>query len=79
MRVGHDLDLDVAWALDVTLEEDGAVGERGGGLTRSGGDRFVELVRRRDNAHASATAAGAGLDQHGVADVGGQLRQLLGR
>ena len=36
----------------------GIARERGGGLTRSGGDRFVELVRRRDNAHASATAAG---------------------
>ena len=79
VRVGHDLDLDVARALDVSLDEDGAIGERGSGLTRGGGHRLLKLIWRGDHAHTPAATASAGLDQDRVADVGGQLREVFGR
>ena len=46
VRVGEQLDLDVARPLEVALEEDRVVAERARRLALRGRDRFVELVRR---------------------------------
>jgi hypothetical protein len=44
-------------------------------LALAGGQRGAEVLRAVDPAHALAAAAGAGLDQHRIADLGGTLGQ----
>ena len=63
MRIGQDLDLDVAGPIDELFEVDAGVLERGLGLVAGGlqGGREVGLVAA--DAHSLAAAAGGGLDQ----------------
>ena len=55
--------------LEVALAEDGAVAEGGLGLARGGGERLLELLRRVDDAHPAAAAAGGRLDEEGEAEL----------
>ena len=64
--VGDDLHLDVPRARQEALDEHAVVAEAGLGLALGGGDRLVELVGARDDAHPAPTAARRGLDQQRV-------------
>ena len=59
--VGEQLDFDVARPLDVTLEIDRVVAERGLRLAPSGLHRLVELSVRAHDAHAATASAGGRL------------------
>ena len=69
VRVGEELDLDVARTLDVALEEHRVVAEAGERLALRGLDRFVELLRRADDPHAAPASAGRGLDDQREPDL----------
>ncbi len=77
--VAEDLHLDVPRAVDVLLEVDAAVLERGLGL----GSRLVQPGSQRclvaGDAHALAAAAGRRLDEHRVADRPRELQRLARR
>ena len=67
----------MARLLQVALDQHAVVAEAGGGLALAGGQRVEEGAGRFDHAHALAAAAGAGLDQHRIADgVGLRLEEL---
>ena len=76
--VGEDLDLDVAGARQVALDQHLVVTERGRGLALGQGQGFGEVGWGGDDAHALAATAGAGLDQHGIADAIGLRGQVGG-
>jgi hypothetical protein len=77
-RVCKDLDLDVPGPDDVALDEDVAVPERLLRLAPGGREALGELSGRVHRAHALAAAAVDGLDEDGVADAGGLLREEVG-
>jgi hypothetical protein len=77
--VGQHLYLDVARVLDVLLDVDVAVLERGGRLRRGRAHGGGELFLRADDAHPAPAAAGRGLDDDGVADLARERRRLLFR
>ncbi len=60
--VGDELGLDVARPLHVTLEKHPVVSERSLGLAPGSLERFVELRRSTDDAHAAAAAPRGRLD-----------------
>ena len=68
MRIGQHLDLDMAWLLDIFLDENAAVAESAYGLVHGGAEDLPELAVGAGDAHALATAAGRGLDHDRVAD-----------
>ncbi len=72
VRVGEELDLDVARTLDVALEEHLVVAEAGERLALRGLDGFVELLRRADDPHAAPAPAGRGLDDQREPDLLGR-------
>jgi hypothetical protein len=77
LRVAEHLDLDVARALHVLLDQHRVVAEAVDGLALARGERRREVFRLVDRAHALAAAARTGLDEHRVADaVGLALQQL---
>ncbi len=63
--VGQHLDLDVAAALDVLLDQQGVVAEGRLRLAPGGGHGVGVLPDGADHAHPLAAAAGRGLDEHG--------------
>ena len=67
--VSQQLDLDMAWALDVLLAEDAVVAERGFGLPPSGGERLFQLFGGPNDAHAASAAARGRLDDEREADI----------
>ncbi|GAB3951032.1 hypothetical protein GCM10027614_52370 [Micromonospora vulcania] len=70
--VAEDLHLDVPAALDVPLDEDRAVAERGGRLAARRSDGLGEPGVVPDDPHPAAAATGGRLDQHGkVGDLVG--------
>ena len=70
VRVGEDLDLDVARALDGALEQQPRVAERRLRFGRRRSERGVELAPRSSTQpHAAAAAAGRGLDHQRIADA----------
>ncbi len=75
--VAEHLQLDVARLLEVLLEVDGVVAERGLGLGAGGLEGVDEVVLGARHLHAAPAAAGGRLDQHGVADVGGHAHGLV--
>ncbi len=76
LAVAHHLHFDVPGLGEVLLHIDGVVGEGGLGL-RAGGRPGVEQVELavRD-LHAAPAAAGSGLDEDGIADLGGRALGL---
>jgi hypothetical protein len=71
LRVGEDLDFDVARLGDVFLDQHVLVAEAGNRLALAGGERSGKSSLLFDQAHALAAAAGCRLDQHRVADLVG--------
>ena len=57
VRVGENLKLDVARIAQVAFQQNRVVAERGQRFALGGVERFVERVRRRDDAHAASAAA----------------------
>ena len=76
VRVGEDLDLDVAGAVDELFEVDAGVLEGGLGLVAGRLERGDEGRLVAADPHPLAAAAGRGLDQHGVADRPGEPERL---
>ena len=88
MGIAEDLDLDMARACDIDLQQDAVIAEGGLRLAAAGGQSGGEILRAVHPAHALAPASGDGLDQQRVADalgLGGQagvgliLSQIAGR
>ena len=69
MGVAEYLHFDMARPLDVFLDQDMCIAERGGRFALATGERIDELSCLVDLAHSLAAAASDGLDQHGVADL----------
>ena len=67
--VGEHLDLDVARARDVFLDQHLVVAEARRRFALARRERLRELARRVDDAHALAAAARGGLEQHRIADA----------
>ena len=79
VAVGEDLDLDVAWPLQIGLEQHPLVAEGAGRLALGGGEGGGEILGALDHAHALATAAGDRLDEHRKADLRRRRCERLGR
>ena len=80
VAVAEDLDLDVPRPRDITLDQHVVVAEGGLGLALAAGQRGGKVPGLLDTPHALAAAAGAGLDEHRVADavrLGGQQRGVV--
>ncbi len=75
MAVAEDLDLDVPRPQHVLLDQHVLVAEGILGFALARGQRGLEVLAPVDAAHALAAAAGAGLDQHRIADG----RRLVGQ
>ena len=75
LRIGEYLNLDMARAREIFLDQHPVIAERRSGLALRRGQCRGEFLRRIHHAHALAAAAGAGLDQHRIADARGFLRQ----
>ena len=71
VRVGQELDLDVAGRLQPAFEEHLVVAEGGPGLAAGRGDGLGQVARVADDPHADAAAAVGRLDQQGEPDLGG--------
>src|ERR1700694_867179 len=71
VRVGEDLNLDVAWALDNFFEINVRVAKRGFGFRFCGFKSRVKLALRSDLSHAFTAAASGGLKHHGIAKTRG--------
>ena len=77
VRVGDDLNLDVARTTNELLEIDLVVAKGIGCLGAGGDEHLLELVVIACLAHALATATGRGLDEHGIADLMGKGASFL--
>src|SRR5581483_8271837 len=75
--IGHYLNFDVTRTLDIALNVNVAVLERGGCFSRSGFQRVSEFTFRVNDAHsATATAAGC-FDDDGITDLVRELNPFL--
>ncbi len=68
VAIAQYLDLDVARASDVSLEEDTIVAERAPGFTLGRGHGIREFVGVRDDPHAFSATARGGFDHEREAD-----------
>ena len=82
MRVAKHLDFDVAGALHIFLDQHRVIAKAVAGFALARGQGGFKINARLNDAHAFATATGAGLDQHRVTDAVGftaqQCRVLIG-
>ena len=76
VRVEEDLDLDVAWLIEVALDVQAPVSESAHGLARRCPEGYVHLGGLPDNADPFPAAASGGLDHHGVSDLFGCFDRL---
>src|SRR5690606_6782500 len=77
VMVAENLDLDVTRILDVLLDVDVAVAERGLGVALRRLERLGEIRSRADDAHAAPAAARHGLDDDRIAELLRDLQRLL--
>ena len=77
--VGEHLGLDVAWAVEVALDEALAAAERRDGLADRGVEQLGDLLDRARDLEAAAAAAERRLDRDGQSVGAGELLDLLGR
>ncbi|KAF5059539.1 hypothetical protein DSECCO2_334860 [anaerobic digester metagenome] len=77
LRVGKNLDLDVARLREILLHEDRRIAEGGLGDPHPLVDRLLELALVLGDVHPDTAAARARLHDHRVADLGGDLLRLL--
>src|SRR5262249_29406137 len=76
LAIAEHLHLDVARPLQVFLEVNAVVAERGLGLGPCGSHGDVDVVWGAGTLHAPSTAAGGSLDQHRKAHVLGDAEGL---
>ena len=69
MRIAKHLNLDMARALHILLDQHRVIAKTVDGFALAAGQRGRKVFRLVHRAHALATAARAGLDQHGVANA----------
>ena len=74
--VAQHLDFDVTRFLQVFLDIDIAIAEGRLGFGLGGAHGDLEIVLALRHLHAAATAAGGGLDDDGIADIGCRLARL---
>ena len=72
VAVAEDLDLDVAWLLEVALEIDRVLSEGGARPVGAGAKRLEQLALVSGHLHADPSAAGRRLDQQRIADRRGR-------
>ena len=75
VRVGEDLDLDVARAQQGTFDQQARIAERSLCFAGCGGERGIEGAVVEHQAHAAPAAAGAGLDHQRKAEAQGRRAQ----
>src|SRR6185437_887835 len=68
-RIAEHLHLDMARPVEISLDENAVVAERGRGLALRAGQRRREIGRAPNHTHALAAAAGPRLDEQRVADL----------
>ena len=73
VRVRQHLHLEVAGGSDEAFDQQSVVAEGGGGLATRRLQRGLELLKRADEAHPFAAAAGRGLDQQRQAVLAREL------
>ena len=78
LRVAKDLNLDVAGAQYVFLDQHRIIAKAVDGLALAAGKRCGKVFAFFHEAHALAATACAGLDEHGVANAVGFALQQLG-
>ena len=78
LLVGHDLEFNVPGGKNQLFQIHLAVTKAGHSLRLCRGKGGRQLLRAEHPAHAATAAAGAGLQQHRVADALGHLQSLLG-
>src|SRR5688572_28606374 len=76
--VAEDLDLDVARALDIALDDERSVTKCRLGLTPRRGDALLELLFTADELHALSASARARLQQQREADLERLLPEIRG-
>src|SRR5260221_12040395 len=77
MAIGQHLDLDMARFLDEFLDEDAVIAETRFGLVGSRAEAIASLLIVIGDAHALATTAGRGLDNHRIADLTSDARPFI--
>ena len=78
MAVAEHLHLDMARALDIFFDQHMGVAEGRSRFALAGEKRVGEVGGPFDQPHPLAAAARHRLDEHGVADRGGLIRQMIG-
>ncbi len=78
VAVAHDLDLDVAWMLEVLLDVHRAVAEGGQRLVLGQVEQLDELICAAADSHSLAATARGGLDDDGKADLLGEGHRFVG-
>ena len=78
VRVGENLDLDVARVVEVALDVEGAVLEGGLGLAAGALEGGLDLVGASHDAQAAPAAAANGLERHGVAELIREATRVVG-
>ena len=71
--IRHDLDLDMARLLDITLDVHGVITEGVCRLALCEAELELEFILGRRDTHALSAATGGGLDDHRVPDLAGEL------
>ncbi len=74
--IADELDFNVARPRQEFFQEDIRDAKRGAGLAAGLVERFVERIRGERDAHAATAAAHRGLDDHRIAELGGELAGL---
>ena len=77
VRVGKHLHLDMPGPQHKSLQKQGVVTERRGGLPSGGHQRLAQSRRVLHQMHALAAAARGRLDQHRIADIFGRRDELV--
>ncbi len=78
VRVGEDLHLDVAGAVEIAFDQHAVVAEGGSGFLARGGEGGGEVGGRVTTRMPAPAAAGDGLDDDGKADARGLIGQQRG-
>ena len=73
LAVGENLDFDVTRVTEEFFQVDHRVAEHRAGFAASQLGRFDQVFFFEHHAHAAATAAASGLDDHRVTDFAGNL------
>ncbi len=77
VRVGHDLQFDMAWLVEVFFQIHLIIAKGGAGFGAGDAPRFLQVGFGGGDLHATPAAASGSLDQHGIADSCRHFTRLL--